>query len=171
MACDEFPDRGYRVPDDQRNKLRIVVGDLVEGELPDKYKEMRPIITVGDVVTETLLKQGIKPDIAVIDLKTRRGSYDTDIPEDTKVLEVTNPMGTITSDSWHAMKDAMVYDEPVVIKVDGEEDLLSIIAIIQCPPGGTVIYGMPGKGMVINIVDQEKKDICREAINDMIKIE
>ncbi len=171
MNSIELPGKGFLLSNDQRINLRSTLGEVVSGELPMKYTDNRPIITVGDVVTEVLYGQGVVPDLGVIDNKTRRGDYSTESDYHTKKIKVKNPPGMITTEAWKAIEYALEEIEPMLIIVDGEEDLLSIVSIILCPEGGIVIYGIPCKGMVVNLVDHEKKEKCWEVINKMRKVE
>ncbi len=171
MCAMEFHGKGYVLREENRGDLRIELGKVVTGDLPTEYASKRPIVAVGDVVTEVLYRQGVTPDVGVIDNKTRRGDYTHEIRYPGKKVRVVNPPGMITRDAWDAIRDALNTPEPVLVMVDGEEDLLSIISIMLCPEGGIVIYGIPSKGMIINLVDQEKKEKCQQAINNMIKVE
>lgn len=159
------------LPDDQRDVLKENLGVLVDGGLPEGYSDKRPIITVGDVVTDKLIEQGVIPDVAIIDGKTRRGDYGSTGPEIEKRINIKNPAGMITTESWKAIEKALEIEEPVLIYVTGEEDMLSLVALTLCPDGGLVIYGYPSKGMIINEVDDEKKERTLKALEDMKKVE
>ncbi len=45
-----------------------------ETEEAEFILEPEPVITVGDVVTLTLLEMGIVPDLSIVDYQTQRGS-------------------------------------------------------------------------------------------------
>lgn len=168
--CNGIPDTDLKLPQDMRGILRDNLDDIISGDLPQRYLDNKPIITVGDVVTDILVKQGIIPDVAIVDGKTQRGIYKTVSELRIQRVEIENPTGMITKDAWKAIEKAISDPEPVLIHVDGEEDLLSIPSIILCPEGGTVIYGIPSKGMVVNVVDDVKKEICLTVIDKMIEV-
>ncbi len=44
------------------------------------------------------------------------------------------------------------------------------MAIVLCPEGGIVLYGIPLKGMVVNVVDEKTKEKARQVINRMEKV-
>jgi uncharacterized protein (UPF0218 family) len=44
-----------------------------------------------------------------------------------------------------------------VIFVDGEEDLAVIPLVLAAPSGAAVLYGQPGEGVVLRIVDASAK--------------
>jgi len=52
---------------------------------------------------------------------------------------------------------ALEDDELVHIVVDGEEDLLVIVAVLYAPEGSLVVYGQPGEGIVVVRVTGEKR--------------
>lgn len=163
----KIPSQDLKLPEDLRGSLRDTLGVLVEGELPFEYQKGRPLIAVGDVVTDTLVHQNVIPDVAMVDGMTRRGVYESKMDYPFKIVRLKNSTGTISKDAWNVIQDAINETEPVLIDVDGEEDLLSIPSIILCPDGGTVIYGIPSKGMVVNLVDDTKKEECWNVIDKM----
>ncbi len=165
-----LPNTDLRLPEDLRKPLKQKLGEVVKGELPDKYTGYDCIITVGDVVTDVLYKQCIYPDLALIDGKTKRGTYEGLDYSDEKTINIKNPAGMITTDAWQYIRYGLECDEPVVIYVDGEEDLLSLVAITLAEKGCLVIYGIPDQGMVINIIDDDIKAKSWELINKMVKV-
>ena len=71
-------------------------------------------------------------------------------------LRARNPPAMITLELWEAIQNAFFMigtGGRVGIEVEGEEDLAAIPAIIMAPEGARVLYGMPGKGMVVVTVD------------------
>ncbi len=53
------------------------------------------------------------------------------------------------------------------IEVDGEEDLAAIPAILMAPEGARVLYGMPGRGMVVVIVDSSARSKAKALLDLM----
>ncbi len=166
----DIPGYDLRVPKDLRAPLKSKLGKIVDGQLPEEFTKYECIITVGDVVTDVLTQQNIVPDLALIDGKTKRGEYRTDINSYEKTINIKNPAGLITRDSWKAIQSGLDDEKPVKIMVDGEEDLLSLVVIALARKDCLVIYGIPNEGMVINIVDDEIKAKCWEVINKMVKV-
>ncbi len=167
----EIPDTDLRLKEEDREELKQTLGPVVEGELPEVYREKRPIITVGDVVTDILLQQGIQPDVGIVDGKTQRDDYEFREWSEEKTIELKNPPSQIRNKAWETIKDAIEREDKVVVLVDGEEDMLSLVAIALCPLDGIVIYGIPGEGMVINLVSEDLKDKTWEIINKMIEVD
>ena len=54
--------------------------------------------------------------------------------------------------------------ESSLIKVDGEEDLAPLLLHPLAPIGSAVLYGQPGKGVVIRWCDEDSKKRCRQLI-------
>ena len=149
-----------------REELRRPLGILIREEPPASIKRLQQliqtysptvIIAVGDVVSKNLVASNIDTKIAIIDGKTRRtevgvGRFPGFIP-----LQLTNPPAHITEAAWEKIGDALSSPRRSVIEVKGEEDLLSIPAILLVPEGGFVVYGLPGEGMVVVRCDVEAK--------------
>jgi uncharacterized protein (UPF0218 family) len=158
-----------RLPESLRPELQKVHGELVsEALLPERVKG-HFVITVGDVVTYTLLRMGIKPDVAVVDYRTKRSDV---VFEDIRnfgdiVYQVENPPGTITPELWRAVREAIASGRKVRIDVLGEEDLAVIPAVLHSPQGAIVIYGMPNTGVAIITVNDEHKMNALRIIEQM----
>jgi len=169
----EIPDTDLRLKKEQRDRLKETYGEIIEGDLPERYCDKDPIVAVGDVVTDILLKQGVVPNVSTIDHKTRRGGYKSGTSKKDAFdieFDIKNPPEMISRPAWIVMEKALKKEKTVLIEVEGEEDLLSLVAIILCPSGGLVIYGVPSEGMVINEVSEEFKEKAWEVINNMIKV-
>jgi len=157
---------------EDRDELKRTLGPVIEGELPEEFVKKSPKITVGDVVTDTLLEQGIIPDVSIVDGKTQRGDFEKREWKDLeKISRLRNPRSSISKEAWDKVKQAIERDEKVTIIVDGEEDMLSLVSIVLCPKGGLVIYGIPDEGMVINEISEDIKEEAWEIINKMIEVE
>ncbi len=167
----EIPDEDLELKPEDREELKRTLGPVVEGDLPERYFDADPIITVGDVVTDRLLDQGIEPDVGIVDGKTRRGEFAGRNWRDKKTVTIENPPSTIKREVWKVLKEAISKEERVIIQVEGEEDMLSLVAIALCPLNGLVIYGIPSEGMVINEVSKDIKEETWEIINNMIKVD
>lgn len=117
------------------------------------------IFTVGDVVTRNFLKHGISPMSVAVDGKTRREIL-VDFPTSfRRIIRVKNPPGYITSEAWSAVEIAV--RESVMIKVEGEEDMLSLAFIKLAPPHSIVAYGHYLEGLVAIPVDWYRPDILK----------
>jgi hypothetical protein len=107
------------------------------------------VITVGDRVTETLGKIGRTPDVQVVDGVERRVAREAPGVPYARLVRVKNPAGTLTAGAIGGMKRAFEGRKPVRVWVDGEEDLMAILAIAMAPLSAVVFYGQPGVGVVV----------------------
>lgn len=108
--------------------------------------EVEHVVSVGDVVTYNMLKYGLKPDLAVVDSKTRRlEAVEVDPLEFDVVIYARNSAGTISRSALRAVLDCAKLIERgrrAIIVVDGEEDLLALPIIAYAPRRTLVAYGL-----------------------------
>ncbi|MDV2480815.1 DUF359 domain-containing protein [Methanoculleus sp. Wushi-C6] len=151
-----------RLPEAHRDLFKKPFGTLYGsiGELLPRL-EGRAVYAVGDVVTHNLLEAGVVPDIAIIDGYTMRSPCTRSPLLQARRLTAKNPPGTITDALAEAIGD-LVRNPPGAIFVDGEEDLAVIPLVLAAPPGAAILYGQPGEGVVLRIVDEAAK---REAVS------
>ena len=150
---------GWRVPEGKRELFKEPLGTFVTAEDLRKTNA-KMTITVGDVVSLTVWKEGIIPDLAVYDGRTER----RDMTEFAVLVEerglakkvVSNPAGTITCELDDAVRNALDRG-PKLIRVDGEEDLALMSCIRHAPEGTVIVYGWPGKGMMALTTDAAVK--------------
>ncbi|NLA39508.1 MAG: DUF359 domain-containing protein [Methanomicrobiales archaeon] len=158
-----------RLPETHRDLLKLPFGTLyreISELLP--WIEGRPIYAVGDVVTHNLVRAGIIPDIAIIDGYTMRTPCNRSPLLQARRITAKNPPGTITDELVVAIGDA-IGDPPGVILVDGEEDLAVIPLVIAAPPGSAVLYGQPGEGVVLRIVDASAKREAKAILEAFVR--
>jgi hypothetical protein len=75
-------------------------------------------------------------------------------------LTLFNAQGSINSASWDVIDQAIKIGNSAVI-VEGEEDLLALVAISVAPEGSLVVYGQPNEGIVlVNVTSQKKREIA-----------
>jgi uncharacterized protein (UPF0218 family) len=147
--------------DDAREAMRLPLGPVIQdADLGEHLKGAKVLVTVGDMVTVTLLEAGYDVSLAVFDYKTKRTEeWDFRRRLDRiggRRLRARNPPAMITKELWEALQNAFWMvgtGARVGIEVEGEEDLAAIPAIIMAPEGARVLYGMPGKGMVVVTVN------------------
>jgi uncharacterized protein (UPF0218 family) len=171
---DSFPEGDLTLPEHMRAELAEPMGALVSGrELTGHLKDSRRVISVGDVVTITLLQMNMEPDVAVFDYRTQR-SDDNEMKEriagmSGRLVRVRNPPGMITRELWHAVRSAANAEDRVKIEVSGEEDLAALVAMATGPIGGHVLYGQPQKGLVLVHLDARTRELASEAIRRMAR--
>jgi hypothetical protein len=79
-------------------------------------------------------------------------------------LDVRNAPGTVSRALVAALADAVGRPGPVAVRVDGEEDLATLPALLAAPPGAAVVYGQPDEGMVLVRVDDATRSRARELL-------
>jgi hypothetical protein len=156
----------YYLPADLRAKLRQPLGTLIQGSfaktmnrLKDMVQEEKPpcLVSVGDTVSKNLEKNRILPWLSIVDNKSMRRTTRPFPSTATKTLHVRNPNGTITDEAIAAVRDSLSGNTRVRIIVDGEEDLLTLVAIQYAPDNSFVVYGQPYEGIVVTRATQLKK--------------
>ena len=159
---------GRRVPEDKRYIFKEPIGsELKESELI-KHHDTK-IITVGDVVSLTMRRNGIRPILSVYDGYTERHEM-TDfaaLVEGERKVTVNNPAGTITDELDDAVRNALTTGKTDLIRVDGEEDLALMPCILHAPEGTEIVYGWPGKGMMVITTDGTIRKRIEELWNMM----
>ena len=161
--------------DNLREILKRPIGQLVnEKQLLNLLKKEKYIVSVGDLVTYTLLKHEIEPFFCIVDFKTRRGSCSSEIKDviksfGKKSIVVKNPPATLSDDLWNIIKMAYknLIEGGLRIEVDGEEDLASLAAIYLAPSDVTIIYGLPNKGVLVVKPTSENKKFVKKILDKM----
>lgn len=141
-----------------RKELKKPLGILLQGTLEEIIEKLREIIkisksmrivTVGDRVSQDLYDHNILPDVLIVDNRIMRNEVPPVSVNVDQVMSVKNPRGTITEEAWRTIEGATRDSIRTKIIVDGEEDLLTLVAVLTIPEDSLVIYGQPKKGMVV----------------------
>ncbi|MFX0096538.1 MAG: GTP-dependent dephospho-CoA kinase family protein [Candidatus Hodarchaeota archaeon] len=167
-----------RITPKLRRELKKPHGILLEGseavnvrrikELVNSSKPSK-LITVGDVVTSNLINANLLPDLCIVDGKTLRGKFRIELKTE-KIFKLRNPRGTVSAKAWEVIRKAISSGAKVGIIVDGEEDLLTIPAVLLAPNRAIVIYGQPDVGVVVVNINEETKKHYRELAKQMEEI-
>jgi uncharacterized protein (UPF0218 family) len=165
----------YILTEELRLKLKDPLGLLVEGkknETMDKLRsiidEKKPkrVISVGDIVSRNASQFSIPVDVNIIDNMAMREEIEDFKFSTKRTFQINNSAGVIELLAWQAIKEAIKVGNSTVL-VNGEEDLLTLVSIIEAPLKSIVVYGQPNKGIVIVEVGEEKKKEAKEIINSM----
>jgi len=163
------------LPDSAREAMRVPLGPVVqEDELEAHLKGAKILASVGDMVTLTLVNAGYDISLALFDYKTMRND-ERDFRERLRRMDggrvrVRNPPAMITRELWDALRTAFSAIKAggnVRIEVEGEEDLAAIPAIMMAPDGARVLYGMPGRGIVVVTVDDRARKEAKNLLEMM----
>ena len=161
-----------------RSSLKKPLGTLLQGSDHEIYDELasrissdKPprVVFVGDRVSKSALENGVRRDVLIVDNKEKRDQTAPLTALKSRTFRVRNDPGTIGSEAWAALHEAVESGDAVVV-VDGEEDLLTLVAITVAPLGSHVVYGQPNEGVVLVRVDAKAKTMARsfmEAMNEI----
>lgn len=173
-ACAEMrvPRKGWILPEELRGQLTMPFGNLLsEKEAVAQLRSGERSVTVGDVVSLSMLENGVQPDLMVYDLRNERQSMDrlarSILSLEGKSMNVKNPAGRITPGLVRAIEKALASEEKVKMMVEGEEDLASLVIAALAPDGTQLMYGLPKKGIVFVRVDGPVRQKARELIDAM----
>jgi uncharacterized protein (UPF0218 family) len=155
--------------------LKGPLGQLVAGTASEcnraikqaqETERPRRLILVGDTVSRNAVQYGIEPDVIIIDKREKRGQAVDFTHKKARVFRTRNEAGTIDLLAWNVVAEAVEKGSSVVI-VDGEEDLLTLAAVVVAPLGSVVVYGQPEVGIVLIRVSAEKKDEIMAIVDSM----
>lgn len=166
-----------RLPENLRARLKEPLGELIPGPSERSVRRLRQIldsekiskiVCVGDFVSRLLSELSIEFDLAIVDNKVMRQETGGHSIKSERVFRVVNPAGTLEVSAWAAIGEALKRPHSLLV-VDGEEDLLTLPAIMLAPHGSLVLYGQPREGMIAVRVDKSKKSEIESIVNEMIK--
>jgi uncharacterized protein (UPF0218 family) len=114
-----------------------------------------------------MLDFGLSFDVLIVDHKTMRKAINPIVVDVDQTLYAKNPPGTITDEAWTVISEAIGYEGKTKVIIDGEEDLLTIVAVLSAPKDAIVVYGQPNVGVVVVKVTKETKENMRHIVNLM----
>jgi pantetheine-phosphate adenylyltransferase len=130
------------------------------------------LVAVGDVTVNALLEIGWVPDVGIVDGLTKRIAWDGELDTSSFVGQLTceNPPGQLTPDLLECADLALEFafseeGGPILVEVEGEEDLAPILIHLLAPLGTVVLYGQPSAGVVLRVTDESTKARCRALLN------
>jgi uncharacterized protein (UPF0218 family) len=154
-----------KIPENVRIDYAVPRGEIVSeniGEWMRRNLKDKTVISVGDVVTGSLIENGIKPYVSVIDGKTRRNELLKVSPaenlQECSILRTINPKGRLSLEAIElickVLSSGKESNQCYTVIVEGEEDMLALPALSCAPIGSVVLYGVPGVGVAAFFVDQ-----------------
>jgi len=166
----------YALTPELRDRFKEPFGTLLQGTFAETTKRLAAIVTaekpsrlvsVGDKISRNLHEHGVVPQLSITDNKSLRRNVQPATFHGKRVVRVKNPPGTITDEAAVAVEKALESDNHVHVVVDGEEDLLTLIAVLHAPENALVVYGQPYKGVVAVRITAEKRAQARALLNAM----
>jgi len=163
------------LPPRLRNLLRKPLGTIIEGDvrftsftaqktaLSIKRHDPPLLISVGDIVSTSLKKAKLTPNVIVIDHRSRRQFLFS--KNTVKDKGISNKPGTIQKVAVDKLKQKMNLSlkqkTSQQMTIHGEEDLLALPAILLAPLKSIVVYGQRDLGIiVVPITEQIKKQVA-----------
>jgi len=165
-----------RLTPDLRREVKSPLGLLIPGSFEETTKVLKKliqkekpvkIVSVGDVVSQNMIKAGIHPQVLVIDNKVLRERVEPFKVEVDRTLHVKNPPGVLTEEAWVVMRAALHSSGATRVLVDGEEDLFTMVAVLSAPKGSLVVYGQPAEGIVAVWVTEKTIGRVRNVVDAM----
>lgn len=159
-----------------REKLKAPLGLLIQGSFDESMKTLKElikkekpqkIISVGDVISDNMTKHGISLQVLIVDNKVMRAPIQPIAVDADQTLHVKNPPGTLTEEAWTVIRKALRGKQRTKVLVDGEEDLLTLVAVLCAPENSLVVYGQPHEGIVVVKATEKSREKMRRIIDAM----
>ncbi|MFQ5870652.1 MAG: DUF359 domain-containing protein [Candidatus Geothermarchaeales archaeon] len=143
------------VDDLARQALKSPQGVLITSfedvirQAEEHRKRGAALVTVGDRTTASFVKEGVVPDVAVVDGREQR----TRAPPISrkpfrKVYRARNAAGTVNLELVDVVEEALS-TRPSMVFVEGEEDLVTVAICAMVEGDLRVFYGQPHQGVVL----------------------
>ena len=135
--------------------------ELIEKEKPST------VISVGDIVSRNMIEYGISLNVLIVDNKVMRKPIQPITVDADQTLYAKNPPGAITDEAWTVIRSAIEQKGKTRVMVDGEEDLLALVAVLSAPEHALVVYGQPHVGIVVVKVTEETRENMQRIVDAM----
>jgi len=145
------------------DKTMKALKELIKREKPSK------IISVGDAVSDSMTRHGISLQVLIVDNKVMREPVQPIAVDTDQTLHLKNPPGTLTEEAWVVIGEALRGKRRTKVLVDGEEDLLTLVAVLCAPENSLVVYGQPHEGIVVIKVTERARETMRRIVDAMEK--
>jgi len=155
--------------------LKAPWGEIYKtSELIDKLKGKK-IISIGDICSHKLIEKNIIPDICIYDGITQRKNVSSKLKNYfenhyKKIIKVENEPGTINPLAELSLISLINSKTQGAINVKGEEDLLTLVAMMHLPKSYVVVYGQPKKGAVLVEYSEEVKKKAKKIYDEMTSL-
>jgi uncharacterized protein (UPF0218 family) len=134
---------------------------LIQKQNPPK------IISVGDFVSKNIVEHSVPVDIIIVDNKIVRKKITPVRVAAQTILHVKNPAGALSPKAWDVLEEALKQKQLTKVLVDGEEDLITLVAMTLAPENTLVVYGQPGEGLVAVPVNKETRGKAQAIVDAM----
>jgi cytidyltransferase-like protein len=173
----------YILPDSLKGVLRKPLGRTISSFLKlssRKIQEVNSLLqkhgyiyhcAVGDMVTLELKKRGVTPVMSIVDGVTQRKALKSELIDfilEKEHYNAKNEKGTIQKNACIALHELFNSGHKEAIKqvvIEGEEDLLTLVAVLLAPLEAHVWYGQQGLGAIDIRVTEKKKQTVYNLLN------
>ncbi|RAP54233.1 MAG: hypothetical protein BZ137_03285, partial [Methanosphaera sp. rholeuAM130] len=147
-----------KLPKYLRKELKKPLGnlhesiDLIQEIIRKQLANDKLVIGIGDVTTKTLVDLNLTPQICIVDNLIERRPVQHNLNHTDNIVYVENPPGVLTDELIELIADSIktsTKENPMIIVVDGEEDLAVLPAILNSPEDTYILYGQPKEGVVL----------------------
>ncbi len=165
-------ERDLLLPENDRQAFKEPIGTELYDDDLGSFDAQTTLITVGDVVSLTFIRHGIRPFLSIYDGITERREMTefASLVEDEEKDEVVNPAGRITRELVESIR-GRIEGSGGLIKVIGEEDLALIPAVLLAPMGTDIVYGWPGRCMMRITTDEGIRSKMEQLVSKMEEAE
>ena len=165
-------ERDLLLPEKDRQVFKEPLGTELYDDDLGSFHAQTALITVGDVVSLTFRRHGIRPFLSIYDGITERREMTefATLVEDEEKDEVVNPAGRITRELVESIR-GRIEGTGGLIKVIGEEDLALIPAVLLAPMGTDIVYGWPGRCMMRITTDEGIRSKMEHLVSKMEEAE
>jgi hypothetical protein len=165
-------ERDLLLPEKDRQVFKEPLGTELYDDDLGSFHAQTTLITVGDVVSLTFRRHGIRPFLSIYDGITERREMTefATLVEDEEKDEVVNPAGRITRELVESIR-GRIEGSGGLIKVIGEEDLALIPAVLLAPMGTDIVYGWPGRCMMRITTDEGIRSKMEHLVSKMEEAE
>ncbi|MBS7623317.1 DUF359 domain-containing protein [Candidatus Bathyarchaeota archaeon] len=160
-----------------RALLKLPLGEVLVGTGLETMRRLRGIVSkekppvvicVGDTVSRNAMNAGAASWVKIVDGREMRRQSGLSGFRGSRVFLAANQPGTISRMAWEAVSEAIMHKGSLVI-IKGEEDLLTLPAILEAPENSIVVYGLPPKaGVTVVRVDKDRKELAKAILDAMI---
>ncbi len=157
-------DSDLLMPTYLRNELQNPLGKIIKNNEELNLETDKFVVAVGDATVSRLKRSNKIADISIFDYKTKRSDIESHVLAALPSVDRSfkNESGTISGTAALGVGDAILQSvkngEKLGIKIDGEEDLLALPAILFAPLNSVVVYGLRDQGVVAVKVDEFEKE-------------
>lgn len=152
----------YYIRAEQKTQIRNISAKYIDAEMVQHihWDTTLPIVIIGDVVTKTCVELRVPFSVAYIDGYSKRQAVA--LPSNLEKEMLPHPPEVLRCNTFdHIQK--FLHEKGKIFRIQGEEDLVAVEAILASPLGSVVIFGnpFPPQSIVVVYVSESIKSELR----------